>query len=190
MLAIKTVKQAYQPTPEILRLLEEFRLMVNDCIRVGLRFEMENNATPSMKRLSLLCYGLLKSYEVYSRYRLTAISKAAGILSARRKSIKRGFFTRTPYVSRPFLISCYHLGIQEGKLRVQLGAEQCEYIPLQAHTFRVLSDGALKVNSFTLTPTSLTICVSKEIETEPKELTDTMESTETFAVSPWGTKRR
>jgi hypothetical protein len=65
--------------------------MVNDCIRIGLKFEEEKHATPSMKKLSLLCYSHLKRYELYSDYRLTAISKAAGILSSRRKSVKRGF---------------------------------------------------------------------------------------------------
>jgi len=49
-----------------------------------------------MKKLSLLCYGQLKKYEVYSAYRLTAISNAASILSALRKSIKRGFFSKSP----------------------------------------------------------------------------------------------
>jgi hypothetical protein len=34
---IKSVKQNYQPTPEILTLLEDFRLMVNDCIRIALK---------------------------------------------------------------------------------------------------------------------------------------------------------
>ena len=70
--------------------------MVNDCIRIGLKFEEEKRATPSMKKLSLLCYGQLKKYRVYSAYRLTAISKAAGILSARRKSIKRGSLRGAP----------------------------------------------------------------------------------------------
>jgi putative transposase len=142
--------------------------MVNDCIRIGLKFEEEKNATPSMKKLSLLCYGQLKKYRVYSAYRLTAISKAAGILSARRKSIKRGFFVRSPYASRPLLVSCYHLKIQDGKLRVQLGDNRCEHIPLNTHTLRVLSDTTLRINSFTLTGNSLSICVSKEIEPEPE----------------------
>ncbi len=150
--------------------MEDFRLMVNDCIRIGLKFEEENHATPSMKKLSLLCYSQLKKYEVYSAYRLTAISKAAGILSARRKSIKRGFFARSPYVSRPHLVSCYHLKIQGGKLRVQLEGRRCEYIPLNTHTLKVLSDTTLRINSFTLNGTSLSICVSKEIEPEPREL--------------------
>jgi hypothetical protein len=101
---IKAVKQNYQPTLVVLMLLEDFRLMVNDGIRVGLEFEEEKHATPSMKKLSLLCYAQLKKYRVYSAYRLTAISKAAGILSARRKSIKRGFFARSP--TPPDRFSC------------------------------------------------------------------------------------
>jgi putative transposase len=131
---IKAVKQTYQPTSGILALLEQFRLMVNDCLRAGLKFVEENQSTPSMKKLSLLCYGQLKRYEVYSAHRLTAISKAAGILSARRKSIRRGFFTRNPYVSRPLLVSCYNVKIQDHKLRVQLGDGRFEDIPLNAHT--------------------------------------------------------
>ncbi|MDA4131552.1 MAG: hypothetical protein OK454_00300, partial [Thaumarchaeota archaeon] len=113
MRVIKAVKQNYQPAPAILALLEDFRRMVNDCIRVGLKFEEENHATPSMRKLSLLCYGQLKKYEVYSAYRLTAISKAAGILSARRKSIKRGYHPKSPYFSKPLLVSCYRLKIQD-----------------------------------------------------------------------------
>jgi len=171
---IKAVKQNYQPAPEVVALLEDFRLMVNDCIRVGLKFEEENHATPSMRKLSLLCYGQLKKYEVYSAYRLTAISKAAGILSARRKSIKRGYYAKSPFVSKPLLVSCYHVKILDGKLRVPLRDKRCEYIPLNASTLRVTSDPALRLNSFTLIETSLSICVSKEVEVEPREPTNTV----------------
>ena len=149
--------------------------MVNDCVRAGLKFERENHATPSMKKLSLLCYSQLKKYEVYSAYRLTAISKAAGILSARRKSIRRGFYTRSPYVSKPLLVSCYHLRVQDGKLRVQLSGNLCEYIPLNSNSLRILSDAALRINSFTFVGTSLSICVSKEMEAEPREPTSTVD---------------
>jgi putative transposase len=146
--------------------------MVNDCLRVGLKFEEENRSTPSMKKLSLLCYGQLKGMGVYSAYRLTAISKAAGILSARKKSIKRGFFTRVPYVSRPLLVSCYNIKVQDRKLRVHLGDGRSEDIPLNAHTLRVLSGAALRIRSFTLTAASLSICFSKEDEAEPGTFTD------------------
>jgi len=166
--AIKAVRQNYTPTQEILALLEDFRLMINDCVRVGLEFEREKGSTPSRMKLSLLCYSQLKRYRVYSSYRLTAISKAAGILSARKKSIKRGFFTRSPYVSKPLLVSCYAIKILDRKLRVQLGEGRFEYIPLKAHTLQVLSDAELSINSFTLTYTSLSISFSKEVEAGPR----------------------
>jgi putative transposase len=174
MRVIKAVKQSYNPTREILALLEDFRLMVNDCIRVGLEFEKENHSTPSMKKLSILCYRQLKRYEVYSPYRLTAISKAAGVLSSRKKSMKRGFFTKRPYASKLVLVSCYHLKIHECKLRVQLGDGRFEYIALNANTMRVLSHASLRITSFTLTSKSLSISFSKEIEAQPRVLSSTV----------------
>jgi len=120
-----------------------------------------------MRKLSLLCYTQLKKYEIYSPYRLTAISKAAGILSARRKSMKRGFFTKSPFVKEQFLVSCYNVKIQEGRLRVQFGDKRYEHIPLKEHTLRALSDAELKIRSFILTRASLSICVSRE--TKPIE---------------------
>jgi hypothetical protein len=53
--------------------MEDFRRIVNDCIRIGLEFEKKGGMTP-MKQLSLLSYGALKRYAVPSQYRLTAIS--------------------------------------------------------------------------------------------------------------------
>jgi len=54
--------------------MEEFRLMTNDCIRIGLDFERRNGNTPSMRKLCLLSYGHLKRYPVFAQYRLNAIS--------------------------------------------------------------------------------------------------------------------
>ena len=76
--------------------------MVNDCIDIGLASD-----TTAMKRLSILAYGKLKRYGGYSGYRLNAISKAAGILAARKKSIRRGYPTKTPALSKPLLVSSY-----------------------------------------------------------------------------------
>src|SRR5208282_4273202 len=108
--------------------MEEFRLMTNECVRIGMEFEREqgNGMTLSMKKLSLLSYGQLKQYRGYSRYKLCAISKAAGILSARRKSIKRGFPTRTPYVRKPQLVSCYGFRLENGSLIIHLEGDSFE----------------------------------------------------------------
>jgi putative transposase len=76
-------------------MMETFRQMVNDCIRIGLQ-----NDVFSMKHLSKLCYPSLARYNILSYYKLHAISKAAGVLSNRKQSLKRGFPTKTPYLRK------------------------------------------------------------------------------------------
>ena len=69
---------------EVLGLLEVFRKMVNQSIRIGLAKNVS-----SLRRLSLLSYNQLAQYDSPSCYKLCAISRAAGILAARKKSIRR-----------------------------------------------------------------------------------------------------
>ncbi|TMI07046.1 hypothetical protein E6H34_09215 [Candidatus Bathyarchaeota archaeon] len=76
-----------------------FRRMVNESIRIGLA-----NDVSSLRRLSLLSYNQLAPYDSPRCYKLCAISRAAGILSARKKSAKRGFPTGTPYALRQQLV--------------------------------------------------------------------------------------
>ena len=102
MLAVKSVRQNYPFPPEIHGLLETFRRMVNDSISIGLA-----NDASSLRKLSLLSYNQLASYDIPSYYKLCAISRAAGILASRKKSIKRGYPTKTPYAHRSLLVSCY-----------------------------------------------------------------------------------
>jgi putative transposase len=139
--------------------METFRQMVNDCIRIGL----ENNVT-SMKWLSLLSYSKLSRYPIYSRYKLTAISKAAGILKARKKSIQRGYPTRDPYIIRPMLVGYLGFKVIDGIVKVPLANRQYCDIRLNNHVKAILSDKSLEVRSFTLTPTSLSLTLSKEVE--------------------------
>lgn len=170
LLAKKSVKQNYRPAPRILSLMEDFRQMTNDCIRVGL-----TNYASTLKRLSTLSYKQLERYQVPSYYKLCAISRAAGILSSRTKSIRRGHSTKSPYVKRPTLTSCYGFRVSGGRVLVPVGGRGFEKISLNAHTLQVLSDSALKVNSFTLTENSLSLCISKEVaETKTDELAGTI----------------
>ena len=67
------------------------------------------------------------------------------------------------------LISCYGFKIIDNKIRIPLGDREFEEIPLTKHLLTILSDPKLKVNSFTLTETSLLLCVSKEV-TEMNDL--------------------
>ncbi len=156
--ALKSVKQNYRPTREALELLQIFRLMVNDCIMIGLE-----SGTTSMKRLSILSYGKLKRYGGFSGYRLNAISKAAGIIAARKKSIRRGYPTKTPVLSRPHLVSSYGFKVEDGKLRFPLKTGEFQFISLTPHTLQVLSEPNLRIRSFTLSETSLSLCIAKQV---------------------------
>src|SRR5881628_139596 len=76
--------------------------MVNESIRIGIA-----NDASSLRKLSLLSYNQLAQYDSPSCYKLCAISRAAGILASRKKSLRRGLPSRTPYAVRQQLVSCY-----------------------------------------------------------------------------------
>jgi putative transposase len=158
MLARKSVEQRFTPPASIERLMESFRLMCNDAIRIGLAADAS-----SLKRLSKLTYGELERYEVPSYYKLCAISKAAGILAARKKSIRRGFPTKSPYLSKPLLVSCYGFKIEDGSLLVPLGDRRFESIPLNAFTLASISQPSIDVRSFALSARSLSLCIAREV---------------------------
>jgi putative transposase len=158
MLARKSVKQGLTPPASVERLMEYFRLMCNDAIRIGLAADAS-----SLKRLSKLTYGELERYEVPSCYKLCAISKAVGILAARKKSIRRGFPTKRPYLSKPLLVSCYGFKIENGSLLVPLGDRRFESIPLNAHTLASISQPSIDVRSFALSTHSLSLCIAREV---------------------------
>lgn len=158
---VKAVKQPYHPTPELLRMMETFRQMVNDCLRIGLGKDVS-----SMKRLSKLCYPALARYDIISYYKLHAISKAAGILSNRKQSIRRGYPIKNPYMKRASLISSYGFKVENDVLKVPLGDRQYFDIPLNSHVQRILPGPAVTVRSFTLTANNtVSICYSKQVTT-------------------------
>ena len=155
MQVVKSVSQKYISSREILVLLEEFRKMVNDCIRIGL----EENVT-SMKMLSLRSYHQLERYPIYTQYRLTASSKAAGILRNYRKTLKKQPYARKPYATKLMLIDCYGFKIINGNLRLTIKPKQYVYLPLNQRTMAVLS--GYTVRSVTLTTCTIVIAFSKE----------------------------
>ena len=151
--------QRFKPTEKTVPLMRYFRAMTNICIEIGLRHDAS-----ALKRLSMLSYHELTSYPVPSYYKLCAISKAAGILAARKKSIRRGYPTKDPYMKKLMLTSCYGFKIADGKLRISVGNRRYEEIPLATHTNETASAPSLTVDSFTLTERSLSLCLFKEVE--------------------------
>src|SRR6267378_5924534 len=160
VLAVKSVWQHYASSDDVLMLLRVFTRMVNESIRIGLM-----NNVSSLKALSLLSYNQLAEYDSPSCYKLCAISRAAGILAARNKSIRRGFPARTPYAVRPQLVSCYGLKIGNGRLRIPGSRGKRFSLPLTRHLLEVISRPGVKVRSFTLTQNRLSLCITRDAPT-------------------------
>ena len=138
-------------------MLELFRRMVNESIRIG----MANDAS-SLRKLSLLSYNQLAHYDSPSYYKLCAISRAAGILAARKKSLRRGYATRTPYTIRPVLVSCYGFKLKNGRLEIPVLSGKRLSLPLTNHTLEVITKPEVKVRSFTLTRAKLSLCIARD----------------------------
>ncbi len=154
---VKAVKQNITLPPSLLSLLETFRRMVNDCVRIGLR----ENVT-SLKSLSLKSYKELSSYKVPSYYKLCAISTTVGMLRNHRKAKRKNPHVKTPYARRPMLTTCYGFKIIGGSVRLPVEPRRYEYLPLNSHALEVLSDPNVDVRSVTLTPHTISINFSKE----------------------------
>jgi putative transposase len=131
--------------------------MVNESIRIG----MANDAS-SLRKLSLLSYNQLAHYDSPSYYKLCAISRAAGILAARKKSVRRGYATRTPYAIRPVLVSCYGFKIKNGRLEIPVSRGKRLNLPLTNHTLEAITKPEVKVRSFTLTRARLSLCIARD----------------------------
>ena len=159
-MAVKSVWQQYIPTRDVLGLLEVFRTMVNESIRIGIA-----NDVSSLRRLSLLSYNQLAQYDSPSCYKLCAISRAAGILASRRKSLRRGFPTREPYAVRQQLVSCYGFKTKNGRLEIPVSRGKRLSIPLTKHTLDTISQPGVEVRSFTLTRNRLCLSIARDVAT-------------------------
>jgi len=162
MLAVKAVKQNICK-PEIGNLLEIFRKMVNETIRVGL----ERNITSRFK----LCKAVYKDLHngLHTWYILSAVEKGCAILKNYRKAKRKNPKTKKPYVRKGFLsIGNQAYKILDGKLRLPTKPRKFVYVSLNKHTLKVLSEPNLKLGSITLTASTVSISFSKETaEIEP-----------------------
>ncbi|HET8719645.1 MAG TPA: transposase [Candidatus Nitrosotenuis sp.] len=157
MLAVKSVKQSFSPDKEILQMMNTFKDMVNHCIRIGLQNDISN-----MKRLSVLSYQTLKDFDTPSYYKINAISQAAGRLAQRKHDVKEGKKPKPPFIKKPFLVNCYRLKINGMLFSFPTTQGQRNFL-LNDHTVKQLSDHGIKVKSFTMTTTSLSFCIKRDV---------------------------
>jgi putative transposase len=161
MRTLKAVQQHYTPSHEILEMLEQFRQMLNECVRIGL---VEN--VTSVKSLSTKAYNRLTAYDVMSYYKLCAISKATGLLRNFRKARRKSLKTKEPYARQLQLTTCYGFKVKadEKVLLLPFKPKQPLSIPLNAHVIRILTEPNIQIRSVTLTEEQLSVCYAKEIE--------------------------
>ena len=162
MLSIKSVRQKHQASNDLLKLLDEFRRMVNVCVAIGIEENISSRMT-----LSLASYHRL-SRDILGYYRLGAIGIATGILRNYRKAVRKNPWTRVPFARKLMLTTCYGFKIRNGLLRLPVKPREYVYLKLNDHTLQAIS--ALSVRSVTLTPGWVSINYSKEmVEIEPEE---------------------
>jgi hypothetical protein len=121
--------------------------MVNDCIRLALKMWAEGGVITSMRRLCLASYHTLTQYPIGTCYRLTAISKAAGILKTYRKALRKNRATRRPYARKLMLTDCYGFRIQGRRLRLTLRPHEYIHIelnPTPSQPSKVMRHGQLR----------------------------------------------
>jgi putative transposase len=137
--------------------------MVNDCIRIGLEREAEGGGEiiTSVRKLSLACYHhQLAVYDLPTYYRLTAISKATGILRNHRREKRDNPNAKRPYAHKLVLTDSYGLRIFGRLLRLPFRKLEYVFIVLNDHVLKTISGH--DVRSITLTPDSLSISYSKD----------------------------
>jgi len=165
MLAVKAVEVSYQPSENIIKLLEDFRGMVNYCIRIGL----EKGIT-SRFRLSSEVYRELTRCGYHSWYVLGAIEVATVILKNYRKAKRKKKNVRVPRARRLMA----KLGNQAYKiigdqLRIPIKPRQYFYVKLHKRVLEFLSDATLRLGSVTLTASKVVLTFVKTAEVaEPR----------------------
>jgi putative transposase len=165
MQVFKAVQIPYEPTGTVLSLLRTFKKMVNYCIHTGLeknissRFCLQNEV-----------YRELGAFGLHSWYSLSAVEVATAILKNYRKTKRRLQFVRAPRAEK--LVA--KLGNQgyrvvDDKLRIPTKPREYFYVSLHRRARRFLSDAALKLGSVTLTPRTVSVAFSKDVEVnEPR----------------------
>ncbi|MDE1873483.1 MAG: hypothetical protein KGH99_08415, partial [Thaumarchaeota archaeon] len=130
-----------------------------ECIRLGL----DSNIS-TLGKFSSNHYHNLKKYDVSSYYKSTAMSQACGRLSQMKRSIREGKTPKSPYVKKPYLVSCYGFKINKISLSLPIVDRKHIDIILNHHTQKIFSDKSLKIKSFVITPNSISFGIQKQIE--------------------------
>ena len=165
---VRTVVFRYEPTPQILKLLSDFRDMINFCIRKALETGSWN-----IRRLHHVCYPELKakySYNVY--YYARAYRIASQILTSWRKKVKRGQAdpNKPPQAKKLFVrLHKAQFKLEGDRLRVAIRRGQYATILLQGGDYQArflerYTRGELRVGEITINERYVYIPFIEEID--------------------------
>ncbi len=144
-------------------LLSEFRLLVNESIRIALREDIRSRA-----RLARAAYQVLsRGHAVYKQYIPSAFEIALAVLKAHRRRLKRKKRSSVPYIRRLMLKAenqSYRLDRETGRLRIPIrGTEGVQlHLPLSEWHRSFLSDPAWGLGSLTVVPGKIILVVRRE----------------------------
>ncbi len=142
--------------------MKEFRLIVNESIRIALRGDFRSRA-----RLSAVAYGgISREHHIYKKYISPAFEVALGVLKAYRKRIRRGKKSSVPYVRRLFLKAgndAYWFDRETGRLRIPVrGTEGVQLmVPLSEWHRRFLSDASWSLGSLIVKPDRIVLALRR-----------------------------
>jgi len=147
----------------VLGLLAEFRLIVNQSIRIALREDIR-----SRFRLTRAAYTRLSAeHDVHKQYIPSAFEVALGVLKVYRRRMRKGKKTTVPYLRRLLLKAenqSYTLDRETGRLRIPIrGTEGVQMaLPLSEWHRSFLSDPSWGLGSLTVTPERIIVTIRKE----------------------------
>ena len=150
--------------PSLDWLLSEFRLLVNESIRIALKAEIR-----SRTRLTQVAYSDLSArYGVYKQYIPSAFEIALGVLKAHRRRLKRKKRSSVPYMRKLMLKAenqSYRLDRETGRIRIPVrkGESVVVQLPLSAWHRSFLNDPEWRLGSLTVVPGKIVVVIRKEV---------------------------
>jgi putative transposase len=144
-------------------LLSEFRLLVNESIRIALREDIRSRA-----RLVRAAYPVLsRGHAVYKQYIPSAFEVALGVLKAHRRRLKRKKRSSVPYMRRLMLKAenqSYRIDRETGRLRIPIrGTESVNlHLCLSEWHRSFLKDPSWTLGSLTVVPGKIILVVRRE----------------------------
>ncbi len=149
--------------PRLGWLLTEFRLVVNESIRIAVREDIRSRA-----RLTRTAYKELSArHTLYKQYIPSAFEVALGVLKVHRRRVRKGKRSSVPFLRRLLLKAenqSYWLDRETGRLRIPIrGTEGVQFhLPLSDWHRSMLSDPSWGLGSLTVVPGKVIVTVRKE----------------------------